>query len=1228
MSANGGDIVVQLRMDDGQFRVAVVQSGDLVRALKGRIDQTAASVKVLEQHTQSLGRRFRDLVLILGNLRFIAMDMHDIFLLLPMSILATAGELERLQQLMTGLSQEATAAKREIEGLRDMNFVIDMTRNAPFNMQALSDSFVKFKTAGIDPANGSMQALVDSVARFGGSSEMLKRASVAIQQMSGKGVISMEELRQQLGEAVPSAMRAMADGLEMTMADLVKVVSTGTLEAGPALQAMFARMAIVNAGAAAEMMQTWVGMNARLKTEWELTAKTIADAGFMDASKDVIRDLIEMLQSGEFRDFAVAFGQGLGLVVSTLSDVVGFLVRYREEILLLMGALAAYLAMTKVVQPLSKAIGEGYQARTLAMQTLSAKIRNLGMEERRAAIEAASNSAQESAARTAMLASTLDGHQRELVSVRAKNAAILAESSKLSAQLAALQRAERLNNANNIGEQQRKLHHIEQLALASRGLAARDLELRQSIGQTTTAWQVSSAATAAQTAQVTALTGSMNRHRIATVAATAATRTFSAVSEFVGGPIGIAIIAITALVVAYNRLASAARDAAKAQDRQLAGESTQRDLQASQRGLENERERMANIDRVLAAGRMNQRPLTQEQIANLQKQRIDAANKAAEHERNIAERQAFVTAQNAERQSDILSRGTAQFIADQKAQTSERVNAVTQQKNKELEGLAVNSERWVAITRKYNAQEQLVYVEGHRALAAALEQRAQQAREQAFRAAAGSAERRALLDQADHQAKEAKRILKELELQNRVEARFTMPTGRTGGSARAPAAERDSPLAGFIENLRISNESLKAENNNLDNNLTGEQSIAAKLAAFRQRVVNGDFSVQGAMPSAAELAQAEALITANEQLRAGMKERERIAKDAEKVANFINTLRPQMEEAMDLFADPLGNAATGTLENRVKRFIAANLTEIESYAKQMGTTVAAVKKELTNDAQRADAQNAFAKLVQDTERMNSGLVSDSRDAARARTEADNERHRQMMQNIINERTATGASTQEIASLQAILYDNMAARASKAAEDFKSPMEKMADNWRNAVKNMEEATVGWANKSLDAMTEMVMTGKADFRSLANSIIADIIRINLQKAAASAVSSAMGWLGGISLFADGGIMTQTGSVPLKKYAMGGIANSPQLAMFGEGSTPEAYVPLPDGRSIPVTMKGGGGQNVEINITVHQSGGESSSARGDIAGAYKQMGDRLKAVVREELAAQRRPGGMLYT
>lgn len=75
----------------------------------------------------------------------------------------------------------------------------------------------------------------------------------------------------------------------------------------------------------------------------------------------------------------------------------------------------------------------------------------------------------------------------------------------------------------------------------------------------------------------------------------------------------------------------------------------------------------------------------------------------------------------------------------------------------------------------------------------------------------------------------------------------------------------------------------------------------------------------------------------------------------------------------------------------------------------------------------------------------------------------------------------------------------------------------------------------------------------------------------------------WFSGLFSFENGGIMTSAGPVPLRKYAMGGIANSPQLAMFGEGSMNEAYVPLPDGRRIPVAMQGGDKSSNVYNVHV---------------------------------------------
>ena len=126
-----------------------------------------------------------------------------------------------------------------------------------------------------------------------------------------------------------------------------------------------------------------------------------------------------------------------------------------------------------------------------------------------------------------------------------------------------------------------------------------------------------------------------------------------------------------------------------------------------------------------------------------------------------------------------------------------------------------------------------------------------------------------------------------------------------------------------------------------------------------------------------------------------------------------------------------------------------------------------------------------------------------------------------------------------------------------------------------------------------------------------------------------------------FANGGIMTSNGPLPLKYYANGGIANKAQVAVFGEGRQPEAYVPLPDGRSIPVSMNvdglGGesdsvGGNQVVINISVNNNGGsttetESTDGSSQNADDMRTLANNIKAAVKNEIYNQSRPGGLLY-
>ena len=139
-----------------------------------------------------------------------------------------------------------------------------------------------------------------------------------------------------------------------------------------------------------------------------------------------------------------------------------------------------------------------------------------------------------------------------------------------------------------------------------------------------------------------------------------------------------------------------------------------------------------------------------------------------------------------------------------------------------------------------------------------------------------------------------------------------------------------------------------------------------------------------------------------------------------------------------------------------------------------------------------------------------------------------------------------------------------------------------------------------------------------------------------AASSVLSGSLGTIAGSEqsmmlasqMFAKDGIMSSKGQVPLNTYANGGIASSPQLALYGEGRQNEAYVPLPDGRSIPVAMEGGGSTINNVNVVVNYdgSGSAQTESTGDATQGVKDFARLIKNNVQQEILAQTRPGGML--
>lgn len=265
--------------------------------------------------------------------------------------------------------------------------------------------------------------------------------------------------------------------------------------------------------------------------------------------------------------------------------------------------------------------------------------------------------------------------------------------------------------------------------------------------------------------------------------------------------------------------------------------------------------------------------------------------------------------------------------------------------------------------------------------------------------------------------------------------------------------------------------------------------------------------------------------------------------------------------------------------------------------------------------QEADKQREqdMARLIQDATRREQQRMDE---AKRVYTET---------------RTPAEALNIELARLNELLqqgyidWDTYSRAVFKAQDKFEESTDKMKDAGKGLFDDLQSAIEGWGKSSADAITQFVTGTQDSFEKMANSIIQDLLRMAIYRTITQPLFGALGGMFGggggyASPFADGGIMTSDGPMPLRRYARGGVANSPQLAMFGEGAMPEAYVPLPDGRSIPVTMQGGGG-DVVVNVNVES--GSTTVQSQDGAG---QLGRLIAGAVKAELINQKRPGGLL--
>lgn len=360
-------IRVELELQDGSFTTRMLHAGESVRTFVGNVNGSVVGLRRAEDASRSLLSVTRDLTVSLGMAGAALNTIKNILGgALIQDLIKTNAEFERLTVLMKGMSSAADPVK---DAANQVKFLRDFAKQAPFSIQALTDVFVRLKATGIDPTAGSMRALVDAVAASGGTEEQLKRAALAMSQMAGKGVIQLEELRQQLGEAVPRSAELMARGIGVTYSQLITAIGRGTVEAKPALEAMRLEFERTFGGAAAQQMNTFNGLVQQIKTQYQTFQLAVGEAGFFDAIKTQLADVNRLLGSNSAQAFARQLGAGLTTAVGYIRSFIdsaiemsGMIMRVGEillyafggaKILQVMGALGSSLAMMRTQMALT-----------------------------------------------------------------------------------------------------------------------------------------------------------------------------------------------------------------------------------------------------------------------------------------------------------------------------------------------------------------------------------------------------------------------------------------------------------------------------------------------------------------------------------------------------------------------------------------------------------------------------------------------------------------------------------------------------------------------------------------------------------------------------------------------------------------------------------------------------------------------------------------------------------
>lgn len=291
------------------------------------------------------------------------------------SIVETSRKFDLMQKSLQGLTKSA----------EDFKYLRHEAYRTGTDLLTIANSYKNFYSAatGVGFGKGAIQGMFSDVLvagrGIGASQQQIGAALLALEQMLSKGKVSAQELRLQMGNALPGAFEIAARSMKMTTAQLDALMSSGKLASTEFVPRFTAQLKKeLGQGFEANIKSLDFAL-VNLSTAWQEFQAEILQGEAGEALADLVRQLTSILRSQSLLNFIKLIGKGIGVVIKNLKWILIWfglnkIMQYVASIKKLHWAIWELATSTRMAGTSTQILAEGY-----ALLTSGQVIKGMGM---------------------------------------------------------------------------------------------------------------------------------------------------------------------------------------------------------------------------------------------------------------------------------------------------------------------------------------------------------------------------------------------------------------------------------------------------------------------------------------------------------------------------------------------------------------------------------------------------------------------------------------------------------------------------------------------------------------------------------------------------------------------------------------------------------------------------------------------------------------------------------